>query len=240
MDQARTVLITGASKRIGKAIALTLAQQGWDIALHYNHSRDAAEETCREIEALGRRCTLFACDLGDASQVRELIPAVMDSCPECCGLVNNASIFERAPFLDTTEEFFDRHFDLNFRTPFFMTQAFARCAKTGVVINLLDTKIEQRYSNYFAYLLTKKALFEFTRMAAHELAPGIRVNGVCPGLILPPPGEDVTYMLEMQDRIPAKRHGSAQDIADAVRFLVESEFITGEWIFVDGGEHLTK
>lgn len=240
MISPTTAFITGGARRIGRRIALALAEAGWDIALHYNASRDEAEDARREIESMGRRCALFQADLTCMEEVHALIQRVMEAEPNCRALVNNASIFERAPLMDTDEAFFDRHFHLNFKVPFFLTQSFARLRKQGCVINLLDTKIEQKRSNYFAYTLSKKALFEFTRMAAHELAPGIRVNGVCPGLILPPEGEDDAYLRRMAERIPLRQSGSPDDIAAAVRFLLENEFITGECIFVDGGERLNK
>lgn len=238
MTRKGTALITGASRRIGHEIALTLARQGWSIALHYRHSRGDAEQLAGEVQALGVACELLCGDLSDMNYTANLIAEALERCPDLNVLINNASIFERMSLLETEEDFFDRHFNLNFKAPFFLTRDFARQCKQGAVINLLDTKITQKFSNYFAYTLTKKALFEFTRMAAKELAPAIRVNGVCPGLILPPPGNDEAYIERMQNRVPMKTRGRPEDVASAVLFLLENEFITGDCMFIDGGEHL--
>lgn len=240
MSAKGSALITGGSRRIGREIALTLAQNGWRIALHYNHSRDDAETLANEIKNNNGECEIFCADLSDAKAGCNLIAEAFERCPDLNVLINNASIFERMPLLETQEDFFDRHFNINFKSPFFLTRDFARQCKQGNVINLLDTKITQKFSNYFAYTLTKKALYEFTRMAAKELAPAIRVNGVCPGLILPPPGDDEAYIERMQNRVPMKTRGHPKDIASAVLFLLENEFITGDCIFIDGGEHLLK
>lgn len=240
MNTKGTALITGGSRRIGREITLALARQGWRIALHYNRSRGDAETLAGEIDESGGECELFCANLSDTKAAAALVSDVFERCPDCNALINNASIFERMTLLDTEEDFFDRHFNINFKTPFFLTRDFARRCKQGNVINLLDTKITQKFSSYFAYTLTKKALFEFTRMAAKELAPAIRVNGVCPGLILPPPDDDEAYIERMQTRVPMKTRGQPPDIASAVLFLLDNEFITGDCIFVDGGEHLLK
>ncbi len=240
MNKNGTALVTGGAKRIGREISLALANQGWRIALHYNTSGPDAEALAGEIQNQGGECELFQADLNDTKAALGLVTECFERCPDCTVLIHNASIFERMPLLETDEALFDRHFNINFKTPFFMTRDFARNCKQGNVINLLDTKITQKFSNYFVYTLTKKALYEFTRMAAKELAPAIRVNGVCPGLILPPPGDDESYIERMQTRVPLKTRGNPGDIASAVIFLLENPFITGDCIFIDGGEHLLK
>ena len=176
--------------------------------------------------------------MNDSAQVRQLIPRVLDQCPDCDVLINNASIFAPNRFEDTEEDFFDRHFTINFKTPFFLSRDFARLRQAGNIINLLDTKVRRTVTGYFVYTLSKKALFEFTRMAAKALAPRIRVNAVCPGLILPPAGEDEDYLERMKTHVPLQRAGDVEGVARAVRFLLENPFITGECLFVDGGEHL--
>ena len=233
-----TAIVTGGAKRIGRAIALALADLGYDIALHYNTSQFAAEEVANLIKDKGRSCHLFACDFNNMKQVKSFIPQIFKIFPNCDLLINSASIFERARMMDTDEDLFDRHFIINFKTPFFLTRDFAHYYKKGQIINILDTKISKTLIEYFAYTLSKKSLFEFTKMAAKELAPYIRVNGVCPGLILPPPGKDEDYLNKMSERIPLQRKGDTQCIVAAVAFLIENDFVTGEWIFVDGGEHL--
>lgn len=231
-------LVTGGARRIGRSIALALAKAGYDIALHYHSSGSEAAEIGRQIEALGRSRQLFSCDLNDTKQVRSLIPEVFKSLPHCNVLINNASIFQQARLLETDERIFERHWNINFKAPFFLTQDFARHCRSGQVINILDTKIVASHLDHFIYTLSKKALFEFTRMAAKELGPGIRVNGVSPGLILPPEGKDSADLDRKAAGIPLRRKGDLEELMAAVLFLVESPFITGDCIFVDGGEHL--
>jgi NAD(P)-dependent dehydrogenase (short-subunit alcohol dehydrogenase family) len=236
MNQA--ALVTGAAKRIGRQIALALAGEGFDIALHYNTSPRDAETTAQEIRALGRRCELFAADLGDSAQVQKLVPAVFDKLPGCNLLVNSASIFQGGKITGTEEPLYDRLFDINLKAPFLLSRDFARRCSSGHIVNLLDTKVAKSSSLYFAYTLTKKALAEFTTMAARELAPAIRVNGVCPGLILPPPGQTQEYLRKLAPSVPLQRVGNPEMIASAVLFLVKNDYITGQFIYVDGGWHL--
>lgn len=230
--------MTGGAVRIGRAIALELARLGFDIALHCATSRQAAGTTAAEISALGRRCAVYACDLSDLDAVIALSEQVGQAHSDWSLLVNNASIFEPGRLRETHPDLYDRLFAINLRAPFFLSRDFARHRGRGQIINILDTKVARLPVNHFAYTLTKKALAEMTRMAARELAPHIRVNAVCPGLVLPPPGEDETYLRRMAPHVPLQRRGFPEEIAAAVRFLVENEFITGEILFVDGGEHL--
>lgn len=233
-----TALITGGAKRIGKAIALALADLGFNIAIHYQSSESDAEAIQGQIQKLGKQCKRFRCNLNDAKEVNALIPAVADQMPDLSVLINNASIFERAGFFDTDEVLFDRHFNVNLRAPFFLSKEFAARVQNGQIINLLDTKITVELTSYFAYSLTKKALWEFTKMAAKELGPDIRVNGVAPGLILPSSDSSVEAFEKMGQKIPLRKTGGPDDIVKAVRYFIENDFITGEVIRVDGGEHL--
>jgi NAD(P)-dependent dehydrogenase (short-subunit alcohol dehydrogenase family) len=238
MPRRGAVLVTGGAKRIGRAIALALAGRGYSIALHYGSSKGEAEELQSKIEALNVRCRLFECDLSDMKKVAALVPSVLERFPDLEILVNNASLFVPKRYLETTEDFFDRLFTVNLKAPFFLARDFARQVKRGQIINLLDTKITKNLREHFVYALTKKALADFTRMAARELAPEIRVNGICPGLILSPAGEDPGYLERAAERIPIGRPGNPEHIASALCFLIENPFVTGELLFVDGGEHL--
>lgn len=235
---AQAALVTGGAKRIGREIVLFLADKGYDIALHYESSEKEAKEVCAFVEKKGRRCGLFQCDLGDMKAVSKLIPEITKTFPDLSLLVNSASIFKRARFMETDPDLFDRYVQINFKTPFFLSQDFARICKKGLIINILDTKIHKTLIQYFIYTLSKKALFEFTRMAAKELGPDIRVNGIAPGLILPAAGMGKKEFEEMGEHIPLKRTGDPQDIARAVEFFIGNPFVTGEVISVDGGEHL--
>ena len=233
-----TALITGGAKRIGRAIALSLAEKGFHISLHYRSSRIEAEEVARNIEQKNVACQLFTCDFNDMEDLSTLIPRVFDRFPDCNLLVNNASIFEQARLLETDQNLFDRQFNTNVKAPFFLSRDFARHCNKGQIINILDTKISRTLVEYFAYTLTKKTLFEFTHMAAKELGPAIRVNGISPGLILPSAFRNREDFEKMGKSIPLKRTGSPASVVSAVHFLIDSSFITGECIFVDGGEHL--
>lgn len=236
MDQV--ALITGGAKRIGKAIALALAERGIHIALHYQHSQDASEKTANAIREMGVQCERFQCDLSDLGAVEALIPAVRKKFGCCHLLINNASIFQRAPLLDTPIELMERIIRINLEAPLLLSRSLAAGDREGQIINLLDTKITADHSPYFIYLLTKKALSEATRMAAVELGPKIRVNGIAPGLILPSADSGPEAFERMGQKIPLQSTGDPSVIVRAVLFLLDNPFVTGECLFVDGGEHL--
>ncbi len=232
----KAALVTGASKRIGADIALSLAERGLDIALHYHST--PPDSLVEEIRKVGVECRAYRADFADRRDVASLIEKVKGDFPALELLVNNASIFERAHIKDTEEDFFDRHFDINLRAPFFLSRDFANLIEKGHIINILDTRIARAGTAYAAYLLSKKALSELTRMAAVEFAPGIRVNAVAPGLILPPDGEGDAYIEGLAAKLPLKRRGDTKDVVTAINYLVDSEFVTGEILFIDGGEQL--
>lgn len=234
----KAALITGGAKRIGRSLCLGLARNGFDIVLHYNHSGEDAEEVKLLIEETGQSCYLIQADLGKNEALGTLLEESLTHVPGLSVLINNASVFDPGEFLDTELTLLDRQFDVNFKAPFLLTREFARHVKTGLVINILDRNIDRIPVDYFAYTLSKKTLAEFTRMAAKALAPEIRVNGICPGPILPPAGKDESYMETIAKSIPLKRTGNPDDILNAVLFQIENHFITGDFIYVDGGEHL--
>ena len=234
----RTAIITGGAKLLGAAMAVALANEGWDIALHYNTSSEEAASLSKRIEALGKSCKRFQADFNRMKDVRALLPSVLAEMQDVDVLINSVSIFGRARMVETTEDIFDSHFQVNLKAPFFLSQAFAAHCGKGHIINLLDTRIAKNTVQYFAYGLTKKALLAFTEMAAVELGPSIRVNAVAPGLILPSAGTNSGTFENMGKKIPAHATGHPDDIVSAVLFLLKSRFITGECIFVDGGEKL--
>lgn len=233
-----TALVTGGARRIGRSIALSLAEKGYRIALHYRSSLKEAKEVARNIEHKGMECHLFSCDFNDMVDVLKLIPKVFERLPDCNLLINNASQFERARLMDTDLDLFDRHFNVNFKAPFLLSRDFARHCKEGQIINILDTKISRTPIEYFIYTLSKKSLFEFTKLAAKELGPRIRVNAVSPGLILPSALQSREDFEKMGARVPLRRKGDMENVVSAIHFFIENSFITGECIFVDGGEHL--
>lgn len=234
----KAALITGGAKRIGKSVALDLAEKGYDIAIHYNSSEKEAIETKSEVEKKGVSCKIFSCNLENTGESIELFYQVFESFPGLNLLVNNASIFDNIDFFEVTPEYFDKDFAINFKSPFFISQAFARSTEKGHIINFLDTRVNRTAVQHFVYNLSKKCLYHFTRMAAKRLAPEIRVNGICPGPILPPPGESENYLDKIIDMVPMKKTGNTDNILSAMNYLLENDYITGECLFVDGGKHL--
>jgi len=234
----KTAFVTGGAKRIGREVCLKLADMGYNIIFTYLSSEKEAESLKKQIHSTGRICYAYQCDLTQTETVSELMSTIFEEHPGIEIIVNNASIFERCSFADTSLEKLDQNLSLHLRTPFIIVQKFAESINRGLVINILDTRITKKKSAYFAYLLSKKSLADFTMMAASELAPGIRVNAIAPGLILPPDGEGSEYLDRLACKIPAKRRGSVCDILKTVEFLIKNEYITGQVIFNDGGEHL--
>lgn len=232
---AKWVLVTGAARRIGRAIALHLASEGWDIILHYNRSADDANKVADEIIEMGQQVVLAEIDLAKADLVAKLIPSLVPELGTISGLVNNASLFE----LDSQDPEGRLHHAINAEAPRLLSQAFYLQTppdQTGAIVNILDGVPPEK--NLGFYNQSKLALHQYTLEAARTFAPRVRVNGVAPGPILPNIRQSEQHFQAQIDATPLKRPITPDDIAHTVRFLLESPAITGEILHVDGGKHL--
>ncbi len=236
----KAVLITGAAKRIGRAMALGFAHAGYDIALHYNRSQKEAQATGEAIEACGRKCVLLQQDLQDLENIPTLVVDAQKAFSYLGLLINNASTFQRVSFAETTPDILMGEFTRNFAQGFFLTQAFAKIIKKGAVINMLDTAIHTNRSTHVPYLLSKKLLHEFTLMAAKELAPDIRVNAVSPGFILPTEGANNRDPKQYAASLPSRRQPTTDEVARAALMLAENDSMFGQVLYIDGGERLCE
>ncbi|MCP3678216.1 MAG: SDR family oxidoreductase [Deltaproteobacteria bacterium] len=238
----KVVLITGGARRIGRAISLALAERGARVVIHYSRSGEAAEETLKEIKEHGGEGILLQADLMDEGAVAGIIGKASEWCGQVDILINNAAIFEAGGFIDTTSENWDRHFAINLKAPFLLSQSFARQIPDdgqGKIIFLSDWRGIRPGVGHFAYTLTKSALITMTKSVAKVVTPRITVNSIALGAILPPEGADEDFLARKIETIPLRRSGSPADVVATVQFLLEgSDFITGETILVDGGEHL--
>lgn len=238
--QGQTALVTGAAKRIGRAIALALADEGVNIVVHYNTSRDEAEELAHLLEEKGVKAWIFQADFGLPEHYHSMIRHVVELAGSVDILVNSASIFPTDKIADVTFESLISNMQINAWAPFVFSRSFAEEIGCGAIINLIDSRITGYDWNHVAYIWSKHVLYAMTRMLALEFAPEITVNGIAPGLILPPPGKDESYIKRLEHTVPLKKHGEAEDIAEAAVFLIKSSFITGHVIYVDGGRHLKE
>lgn len=237
----KVALITGAAKRIGRTIALALAQKGWDIAVHYRHSGSEAEATVRDIKALGRRAIALSCDLTDESAVKALVPDAIAALGPLSCLVNNASLFEYDDASDFSVSRLDRHMHANLAAPIGLARALYDATADGsqsVVINLLDQKIFNLNPDFLSYTLSKAALHSATTMLAQALAPKVRVVGIAPGITLRSGNQTDEGFAKAHTVTPLGRSSNPDDIAAAVCFVAESPAITGTTLLVDGGQHL--
>jgi len=238
-------VVTGGARRIGRAIAVHLHRRGFDIALHYHHSRDCAEALADELcDVRSESCALFQADLRDCAQVGALAEAVRARYPSVELLVNNAAGFAPTPIATCTPDEFDGMLNANLRGPYFLIQGLLPALQSGraSVVNLLDVHVERPLRDYNAYGAAKAGLASLTRSLAVELAPAIRVNGIAPGAILWPE-EAGSYDASMREhtlaRTPLQRLGDPEDLAAAVAFLAcDAPFVTGQVIVVDGGRSL--
>ena len=234
----RTALVTGAARRIGRAISLALAERGVNLVLHARNSVNEAEALAGEVRALGVRAWIVAADLAGARQVDSLFARALEAAGHVDFLINNASIFEPATLAGFSFEELAENVQVNAFAPLQLARAFAAQGRAGAVVNILDTRVTVYDREHIPYHLSKRMLLSLTSMMALEYAPGVRVNAVAPGLILPPAGEDRSYLERLASSNPLKRIGSTEDVTRAVLFLLESDFVTGEVVFVDGGYHL--
>lgn len=232
-------LVTGGGRRIGRAIGLTLARAGFDVAIHYRSDADEAEAVAGEIRALGRRAAILKADLSDEGQVRALIPRTVEALGPLSVLINNASVFEDDRVGALGRDTWDRHIETNLRAPVVLSEVFADQAPDGSsIINLLDQRVLKPDPRFFSYALSRNGLWWATRTLAQALAPRIRVNGVGPGPTLASIHQTPEEFAAEAAGTLLQRPGNPQAIADAVLWLVDADLVTGQMIAVDGGQHL--
>ena len=233
-----SALITGAAKRIGRAIALALARAGANVLIHYHSSEREAEELAGEIRKRGVKALILAADLSVPAEVKTFWLNAGENAGPFDILINNASIFPQDRLVDFSPEDLVRNININALAPTLLSRAFAAGGRRGSIINLLDCRIVDYDAGHVGYHLSKRMLFSLTRMMALEFAPNIRVNAVAPGLILPPEDSDAGYRERQAGTNCLKRWGRPEDVTRAVLFLLESDFITGQVVYVDGGRFL--
>ncbi len=234
----KTALVTGGAKRIGRAIAVALAAEGANAVIHYRSSADDAEATAEHVRELGAEAWTVPADLADPAETAGLFDRAANAAGPIDLLVNNAAIFEPSSLTDFKPADLWRTMQVNALAPLELARAFAARRRGGAIVNVLDTKVVDYDRRHVAYHLSKRALLSLTRMMALEFAPTVRVNAVAPGLILPPPGKDRSYLERLASSNPLNKVGSLSQVTDAVLFLLGNEFVTGQVIFIDGGQHM--
>lgn len=247
--RGKTAIVTGGAVRLGRALALGLADEGVHIALHYHHSQSRAEQTAKEIEGRGVSVKLIRANFeAPEAAAREVMEAATASLNEVDILINSAAIFEAGTLSETSSEFWDRHFAINLKTPFFLSKEFAAHVRSmtpvetrrGHILNILDWRATHPAAgtSHLAYTIAKSGLAALTEALAVELGPQIQVNGIAPGAILSPPGAGESELQKLAVNNPLRRVGSPGEIVRAALYLLRSEFTTGEILHVDGGERL--
>ncbi|MEC8423069.1 MAG: SDR family oxidoreductase [Myxococcota bacterium] len=231
------LLVTGSAVRIGRGLLLAAAADGHDVAIHYNRSAGPAEDTAAEARALGVRAFTYSHDLRDAAGLDALMEKVLADLPHLGCIVNCASAYTEASIMESDVATYDEQAEVNLRAPFFLTQAFARRAGAGLVVNILDNKIGFNQYPYAAYLLPKTGLERFTKMAALELAPKVRVNAISPGIVMPGATRSSPYIDWRTEAIPVGMTGTVADLYRGLRFFLDSPFVTGQVLTIDGGEN---
>lgn len=240
--QGRVALVTGAGRRVGRALAVALGRKGMHVAVHYNSSVEGARETVAAIEEAGGKASLHRADLSSPRGPGELVDDVAAALGTLAVVVNSAAVMERTPFGGVTAQAWDAMFALNLRAPFLISQAAAPLMRGagGAIVNIADLAAFESWPGYVPHSISKAGIVKMTSALARVLAPEIRVNAIAPGAVLLP--EDWTD--ESADRIvsttPLKRLGSPDDVVKAMLYILESDYVTGETLIVDGGRHVRK
>ncbi|MBM3482425.1 MAG: SDR family oxidoreductase [Alphaproteobacteria bacterium] len=237
----KAALVTGASKRIGRAISAELARAGFAVALHHRASAAEAETLAKELRSMGAKAVTLTADLSDEAAVGSLVARAADALGPIGVLVNNASVFEYDSVESTTRASWDQHLEVNLRAPFVLTQELAARLPAqvgGVVINLLDQRVWNLTPHFVSYTLSKAGLWTLTQTLALALAPRVRVNAIGPGPTLPSARQSEEQFATQVARLPLKRGATPDEIARAARFIIEQPAMTGQMIALDGGQHL--
>jgi len=237
----KTVLVTGAAKRLGRALALDLARHGWQIALHYNSSEKEARATAADAATAGVKVALLKADLSRESETAALVERAVAELGPLSALVNSASLFENDDWYSVSRESWDKHIETNLRAPFVLSQAFARQVPrdgAGAIVNIIDQRVLKPTPQFMSYSLSKAGLHWLTVTLAQALAPRVRVNAVGPGPTIVNARQSQADFARQREATVLGRGAEPQDVCDAVRYLLEASAVTGQMIAVDGGQHL--
>lgn len=234
----KTALITGGAKRLGAFTALALARRGVHCVIHYRESEVEARQTAEEVSSLGVNAWLVQGDLSVSGVPEHVWERAETLSGGIDFLINSASIFPEATLEELSEASFAPNLTINTLAPFQLARKFAATGREGAVINFLDTMVRDYDRKHVPYHLSKKMLQHLTRMMTVEYAPRLRVNGVAPGLVLPPEGKDESYLESLKHSNLLQTYGCGEQVAHAVIFLIENSFVTGQTIYIDGGRNL--
>ena len=237
----KTVLVTGAAKRLGRAIALDLAGDGWNVAVHYHGSSADAETVAAEIRAKGVKCATFAANFAKEEDTARLVPAAVKALGPLTALINSASLFENDDWQSATRKTWDDHIETNLRAPLLLSQMFAKQLpgrEAGNIINIIDQRVLKPTPQFLSYSVSKAALYWLTVTLAQGMGPHIRVNAVGPGPTLRNPRQSEEDFSRQRDATILKRGADPSDICGAVRYLLAAPAVTGQMLAVDGGQHL--
>jgi len=237
----KTVLVTGAAKRLGRAIALDLAAHGWNVAIHYNGSEDDADSAAQAVRAFGGDAAILQCDLSKEAETVTLVDRAVKELGPLTALINSASLFENDDWQSASRKTWDEHIEINLRAPLVLSQAFAKQLPEnakGNIINIIDQRVLKPTPQFLSYSVSKAGLHWLTTTLAQGMGPRIRVNAVGPGPTLKNPRQADSDFNRQRDATILKHGADPADICGAVRYLLEAEAITGQMLAVDGGQHL--
>ncbi len=239
--EPKTALVTGAAKRLGRAIALDLARHGWSVAIHYNTSEKEARATVADAQTTGTRVALLKADLALESETKELVGRAVAALGPLTALINSASIFESDEWYSADRASWDKHIETNLRAPLVLAQNFARQVPrngAGAIVNIIDQRVLKPTPQFISYSVSKAALFWLNTTLAQALAPRIRVNAVGPGPVMKNERQSQADFSRQREATLLGRGAEPQDICDAVRYLLDAPNVTGQMLVVDGGQHL--
>jgi NAD(P)-dependent dehydrogenase (short-subunit alcohol dehydrogenase family) len=237
----KTALVTGAAKRLGRAIALDLAAHGWNVAIHYNGSQEDADSAAQAVRAYGGEATTLQCDLSKESETATLVDRAIEELGPLTALINSASLFENDDWESATRKTWDEHMEINLRAPLLLSQLFGKQLPpdaSGNIINIVDQRVLKPTPQFLSYSISKAGLYWLTTTLAQGMGPRIRVNAVGPGPTLKNPRQSDDDFNRQREATILKRSADPADICAAVRYLLEAQAVTGQMLAVDGGQHL--
>ena len=237
----KTVLVTGAAKRLGRAIALDLAAQGWNVAIHYNSSEEDADSAAQAVRAFGAQAAILKCDLSKEAETATLVDRAVKALGPLTALINSASLFEKDDWQSASRKSWDDHIEINLRAPLLLSQLFAKQlpdGAKGTIINIIDQRVLKPTPQFLSYSVSKAGLYWLTTTLAQGMGPRIRVNAVGPGPTLKNPRQSDADFNRQRDATILGRGANPGDICAAVRYLLDAEAVTGQMLAVDGGQHL--